>query len=295
MTPTPPGRRVVVTRFETDDGPLATALRAAGAEPVVVPLIGIESADAGAHTALGPLSDFDWIAFTSANGVRIFWARLERADRTAFRAHRGIAAVGPATARAVANLGATAAITAPEFVAESLADALGDVTERRILWPRAAGARSVLSDTLRSRGAAVVEQILYDTVALSVSDQTRALDASRVSRLLGHLTPEQYAPVQAAVGLIFSSTFAPVVHSVAMMSPTGSKTWGILLRWDDVTSDAGYVPSNGDFPVPNGKFVVAGLTLTSASSVAHDLFANVFKKGSASEKAAATASATTPP
>ena len=174
MTPTPSVRRVVVTRFETDDGPLATALRAAGAEPVVVPLIGIESADAGAHTALGPLSDFDWIAFTSANGVRIFWARLERADRTAFRAHRGIAAVGPATARAVANLGATAAITAPEFVAESLADALGDVTEKRILWPRAAGARSVLSDTLRSRGATVVEQILYDTVALSVSDQTRS-------------------------------------------------------------------------------------------------------------------------
>lgn len=175
MTQPLSGRRVVVTRFETDDGPLATALRAAGAEPVVVPLIGIESADPGAHTALDPLATFDWIAFTSANGVRIFWARLERADRTTFRSHRGIAAVGPATARAVANLGATAALTAPEFVAESLADALGDVTEKRILWPRAAGARSVLSDTLRSRGAAVVEQVLYDTVALSVSDQARAL------------------------------------------------------------------------------------------------------------------------
>jgi len=46
----------------------------------------------------------------------------------------------------------------------------------------------------------------------------------------------------------------------AMMSATGSKAWGVLLRWDDVTSDAGYVPNNGDFPVAKGKFIVAGIT-----------------------------------
>lgn len=47
---------------------------------------------------------------------------------------------------------------------------------------------------------------------------------------------------------------------LAMMSATGSKTWGILLRWDNVSGDTGYLPSNGDFPVRKGKFIVAGIT-----------------------------------
>jgi hypothetical protein len=46
----------------------------------------------------------------------------------------------------------------------------------------------------------------------------------------------------------------------AMMSPTGSKTWGVLLRWDQVSGDTGYLPNNGDFPVVKGKFIVAGIT-----------------------------------
>jgi uroporphyrinogen-III synthase len=169
------GRRVVVTRFELDDGPLATGLRRAGAEPIVVPLIGIDPVPEDRTEPVRALRDFDWIAFTSANGVRMFWARLDSSDRAAFRGHRGIAAVGPATARAVAATGATSALTAPEFVAESLVEALGDVAGKKILWPRAAGARSVLSDTFRARGAEVNERILYDTVALSVPDETRGL------------------------------------------------------------------------------------------------------------------------
>ena len=169
------GRRVVVTRFELENGPLATALRRAGAEPLVVPLIGIDPVIDTNPDTVRPIREFDWLAFTSANGVRMFCARLDTSERAAFRAHRAIAAVGPATARAVAAAGATSAVVAPEFVAESLADALGDVRDKRILWPRAAGARSVLADTLRQRGAEVVEQILYDTVALTVPEDTRSL------------------------------------------------------------------------------------------------------------------------
>ena len=46
----------------------------------------------------------------------------------------------------------------------------------------------------------------------------------------------------------------------AMMSPTGNKTWGVLLRWDQVSGDKAYIPNNGDFPVVKGKFIVAGIT-----------------------------------
>ena len=46
----------------------------------------------------------------------------------------------------------------------------------------------------------------------------------------------------------------------AMRNPNGTKAWGILLRWDKVSGDNAYVPNNGDFPVVEGKFLVAGLT-----------------------------------
>jgi hypothetical protein len=46
----------------------------------------------------------------------------------------------------------------------------------------------------------------------------------------------------------------------AMLNPAGSKAWGVLLRWDNVTGDTGYVPTGGDFPVVEGKFIVAGIS-----------------------------------
>lgn len=45
-----------------------------------------------------------------------------------------------------------------------------------------------------------------------------------------------------------------------MMNPNGTKAWGVLLRWDNVTGDTGYLPNAGDFPVVEGKFIVAGVT-----------------------------------
>lgn len=215
------GRRVVVTRFEMEDGPLATALRKAGAEPLVVPLIGINPVQSDDTTTSRPLAGFDWIAFTSANGVRMFWARLESSERAAFRNHRAIAAVGPATARAVAALGATSALTAPEFVAESLVDALGDVHGKTILWPRAAGARSVLSDTLRARGADVVEQILYDTVARTVPEETRShiLEADAI-------TFTSPSAVRAFVAC-FGVTVAPRIVCIGPVTATAAREEGL--------------------------------------------------------------------
>lgn len=50
------------------------------------------------------------------------------------------------------------------------------------------------------------------------------------------------------------------VKPFAMMSATGTKAWGILLRWDEITGDNAYLPNAGDFPVVKGKFIVAGVT-----------------------------------
>lgn len=168
------GRRVVVTRAEDEGGPLSNALRRAGAEPIVAPLIAIDPVRQPDDEAPISVTAFDWLIFTSANGVRMFVAQLDADERSSFRGHRRIASVGPATARAVAESGANSALIAPEFIAESLANALGDVGDKRILWPRAAAARDVLASMLRSRGAEVVERVLYDTVPLPVDDAARS-------------------------------------------------------------------------------------------------------------------------
>ena len=51
-----------------------------------------------------------------------------------------------------------------------------------------------------------------------------------------------------------------LIKPLALMNETGTKAWGILLRWDNITGDTGYVPNAGDFPVVKGKFLIAGLT-----------------------------------
>lgn len=219
-------RRIVVTRFEPDNGPLATALRRTGAEPLVVPLIGINPvAVSGDDVVLKPLRDFDWIAFTSANGAKMFWARLDANQRSAFRAHRGIAAVGPATARAVAAAGATSSLTAPQFVAESLADAIGEVRGKSVLWPRAAGARSVLADTLRDRGAEVVEQILYDTVALTIPQQTREriLDSDAIT----FTSPSAVRAFAGSFAGAFPGDVTPKIVCIGPVTATAARDAGL--------------------------------------------------------------------
>lgn len=224
MKPSLKGRRIVVTRAEEEGGPLANALRRAGAEPIVAPLVAIDPVRQADDEAAVPVATFDWLIFTSANGVRMFVARLDAEERSAFRGHRRIASVGPATARAVAEAGGNSALIAPEFVAESLANALGDVAGKRVLWPRAAGARDVLANLLRSRGAEVVERVLYDTVPLHVDDAARSeiLSADAV-------TFTSPSSVRAFVAL-FGTAVEPRVVCIGPVTAMAAREAGLVVH-----------------------------------------------------------------
>jgi uroporphyrinogen-III synthase len=167
MTETSPlaGKRVVITRPRAQAGALAEKLSALGAQPIVFPTIEIAPMeDAGPlEAALRQLDRYQWVVFTSANGVAAFWERLNGGAGGAAAGLR-FAAVGPATARALEKRGATAAFIPEEYVAESLAAGLGDVAGRRILLPHAELAREVLADELRARGATVDEIAVYRTL-----------------------------------------------------------------------------------------------------------------------------------
>ena len=167
------GRTVAVTRARAQASELAARLRALGAAVVEAPTIRIEPLD----TALPDLSGYDLVCFTSPNGVRLFFARLDGDARQL--AGATVAAIGPGTARALREHGIAADVVPERSVAEALLEALAGVPARRALVARAREARDVLPDGLRERGVEVDVLALYETVAEPLDEA--ALAAARAA------------------------------------------------------------------------------------------------------------------
>ncbi len=184
------GKRILVTRASEQAGALSERLQAVGAIPVEFPVIRImppqdwEPLD----SALGKLFLADaknlpyyaWLIFTSANGVNIFCERLlSLGFHTENMLGVRVAAIGPATAAALAHYDIPADLVPGEYIAESVAAALIEDTQRReeslegkrILLPRAAEARQVLVTGLEQAGAIVDEVAAYTTVAAAGDDE----------------------------------------------------------------------------------------------------------------------------
>jgi hydroxymethylbilane synthase len=148
------GRRVVVTRAAQQAGELSARLQNLGADVIELPVI-----DLAPPAAPGPLRDavrnvdqYDWIIFTSVNGVRFFF---EQPVQGKIRAK--VCAIGPVTADAARSHGLEVELVPAEYVAEKVVEAFAryDLTGAKILLPRAAIARDVIPIELRKRGAQV--------------------------------------------------------------------------------------------------------------------------------------------
>lgn len=179
------GKHVLVTRTRDQAGVLSEKLRAAGALPVELPVIRIVPPNDWspldqALRALATNSAYDWLIFTSANGVKMALERLSTLDLTPqnFSTAR-IAAIGPATAAALTQYGLAADLVPDEYIAESVAEALRKDTEehgeslsgKRILLARAAEARQVLVTELEQAGAHVEIVAAYQTLPVAQDDE----------------------------------------------------------------------------------------------------------------------------
>ncbi|MGN6202012.1 MAG: uroporphyrinogen-III C-methyltransferase, partial [Solirubrobacterales bacterium] len=182
------GRRVVVTRARAQASGLARTLRELGADVVELPAIRIESKTDSQEVrdAVTRIGDYALVCLTSPNGVHLLFEAIQAAGQDA-RALAGatVAAIGPGTARALAQHGLVADVVPERFVAEALVDALADieVEGKRVLVARAAEARDVLPDALRNRGAEVDIVPLYETVREQPDDSEieRAQEADYVT------------------------------------------------------------------------------------------------------------------
>lgn len=160
------GKRIVVTRARSQASDLVRRLEDLGAQCLEYPTIRIAPIpdDSGLDAAIENLTEYDWLIFTSVNGVRFFFERLFQSGKDV-RAlgHLKTAAIGPATSRKLLDFGIRTDILPETYRAESVIEAFSsvDIKERRVLLPRAKDARVILPAELKKMGARVDEIIVY--------------------------------------------------------------------------------------------------------------------------------------
>jgi uroporphyrinogen III methyltransferase/synthase len=181
------GQKVLVTRPREQADELARSLHELGAEVLFQPAIEIRPAadKATIEMALDRLADFQWLVFSSANGVEHFLQRLLAAGRDArCLGSCKIAAIGPGTAAALARFHVLAdLVPAHEFRAESLAAELGSQAQgQRVLLIRGSRGREVLAEQLAALGAMVEQIVVYQSTDVARPDEEirQALAAGRI-------------------------------------------------------------------------------------------------------------------
>ena len=178
------GKRVLVTRTRQQASALSGLLRREGALPVELPALALApvATHAELEAAVQRLQSraYAWCLFTSTNAVDFVFAHVDRTahDSRVFAGCR-LAALGSATAAALAARGLRADLVASEFTAAGLLNALpADLSGARVLLPRAEGGSPELVEGLRRRGATVDDLVLYESKVPAAADA----DALRLIR-----------------------------------------------------------------------------------------------------------------
>ena len=168
------GLRVLITRPGEQASELRELLMAQGAEILEQP--GIRVADppdwSAVDSALERIASYDWLVFSSSNGVKRLLDRLlVRSGNLGQLTKVRLAAIGPGTAAELRRYGLTADVVPPLYRAESLADTLAaDAAGKRFLLARASRGRQVLPERLVAAGAVVEQVVVYFTYDVETAD-----------------------------------------------------------------------------------------------------------------------------
>jgi uroporphyrinogen-III synthase len=230
------GKRILVTRPRAQAADLCDKLSALGAYPIVLPTIKIAPlADTSLlDQAIRDLSQYRWLIFTSVNGVKAVWERLNLTGLEGLSGFTGhIAAIGPATAQALEAHNITVTLIPDEYVAESIVEKIGDVRGQRILLPRADMAREALALALQKRGASVDEVAAYRTLTVA-PDPVGLIE---LQRGVDVITFTSSSTVRNFLELVGRDSFPPSTL-IACIGPITAKTARELgLRVDIMATD----------------------------------------------------------
>jgi uroporphyrinogen III methyltransferase/synthase len=237
------GKRVVITRARSQGGELARRIEELGGEVIEFPTIEIvPPQDHGPlDRAIERLETYQWIFFTSVNGVEYFLARLDHFGKDATSMEgRKVVAIGPETGRRLDNAGIRPFLVPQKYQAEGILEGLAPEKIRgtRVLIPRAAQAREVLPETLRQWGGFVDVVPVYRTVAPKndVTELTAMLRQNKVDVI----TFTSSSTVTHFVQLFHGENVAELVAStvIACIGPiTGQTATDYGLRADIISEE----------------------------------------------------------
>lgn len=171
--------RILVGRARHQAGALSAELRKLGATVLEIPFIEIRKPRSfkALDSSLKNLTEYDWLILTSANGVEAMWDRVTKLRLEHNFKQLNVAAIGPATKKAIEQHGVKVNVVPKEYVAESVVRSLRRrVNGKRVLLVRAKVARDVIPRELRKTGANVDVVEAYETV-VPQSSRTRLQNA----------------------------------------------------------------------------------------------------------------------
>jgi uroporphyrinogen-III synthase len=182
--------RILVGRARHQASALSRELKKLGAQVLEIPFIEIRQPRSckALDSALKNLGEYDWLILTSTNGVDAMWRRIEKLKLTRKHIqHLRVAAIGPATRKAIEQRGVKVDVVPKEYVAESVVRSLRRRAKgKRVLLVRAKVARDVIPRELRRAGAHVDVVEAYETIVPQFS-RTRLRAALKNPRQRPHV------------------------------------------------------------------------------------------------------------
>jgi uroporphyrinogen III methyltransferase/synthase len=163
------GKRILITRPQRQVEEFSALLQSYGAQVIAFPAIEIAPPEdfRPLDKTIEKIESYDWVIFTSVNGVIFFIERLKKKgmDITAL-GKKKICAIGPRTQKELEKMGLTVSFTPREYRAEGIVEGLNaqGIMGQKTLLPRAREARRILPEALREAGAQVDEVEAYQTV-----------------------------------------------------------------------------------------------------------------------------------
>ncbi|NWF94247.1 MAG: uroporphyrinogen-III synthase [Syntrophaceae bacterium] len=228
------GKKILITRARNQSAEFASGLKDLGAEVIEYPTIEILPPRSwrGLDSALDRLNSYDWIIFTSVNGVDLFFQRLKERGKDHSFSTQKVMAIGPGTAKRLKEKGIRVASIPKEFVAEGILRSFETkkIQGKRILLARAKVARDVLPEGLRKMGAVVDVVEVYRTV--KPKRGARRLKEILLSRGVDVITFTSSSTVNHFVELLRGEDLKNLLKDVviACIGPVTSKTakaWGL--------------------------------------------------------------------
>jgi uroporphyrinogen III methyltransferase/synthase len=231
------GRTVLVTRPEHQSQDVAQRLRNLGANVMCQPAIEIDEPQdwSAVDEVIEELAQFEWLVFSSANGVRYFFDRLKHSGYDARRLGAAkLAAIGPATVAALAERFLKAEVQPDAYRAEALAEALAPLVHgRRVFLARASRGREVLAEMLTAAGALVEQAVVYESrdIGCARDDIAEAMAAGRIdwttftssaiARSVAHMFGDELRKTRlAAISPLTAETLKALGHPAAVVAQT---------------------------------------------------------------------------